>query len=95
MTTMRYYDDVAAAYDRVMGRWSRQDIPALLAAAEVASGDQVLDVATGTGEVALAAAATVGPSGRVIGADLSLGMLQVADTPAPALTVPASPRPTS
>jgi SAM-dependent methyltransferase len=78
MTTIRYYDDVAAAYDRVMGRWSRQDIPALPTAATVATGDRVLDVATGTGEVALAAAATVGARGLVVGVDLSLGMLQVA-----------------
>lgn len=78
MATMAYYDKGAAAYDRMMSRWSRLDIPALLAVAEVSHADTVLDLATGTGEVALAAAAAVGPSGRVIGADLSVGMLRAA-----------------
>jgi hypothetical protein len=35
MTTMAYYEQGAAAYDRMMSRWSRLDIPALLLAAEV------------------------------------------------------------
>jgi SAM-dependent methyltransferase len=38
----------------------------------------VLDVGTGTGIVALEAAGRVGPSGRVVGIDLSEAMLQVA-----------------
>jgi ubiquinone/menaquinone biosynthesis C-methylase UbiE len=71
---MAYYDEGAAAYDRFMGRWSRLDIPALLAAAELTIDHHVLDVATGTGEVALAAEATIGPAGRVVAADLSVGM---------------------
>jgi ubiquinone/menaquinone biosynthesis C-methylase UbiE len=49
-----------------------------LAAAEVASGDHVLDVATGPGEAALLALATVTPAGRVIGADISPTMLTAA-----------------
>jgi ubiquinone/menaquinone biosynthesis C-methylase UbiE len=38
----------------------------------------VLDVATGIGEPALAAAALVGPSGQVIGTDLSAAMIATA-----------------
>ncbi len=38
-------------------------------------GDRVLDVACGTGIVARGAAQRVGPSGRVVGLDLSPGML--------------------
>jgi ubiquinone/menaquinone biosynthesis C-methylase UbiE len=57
MTTMQYYDEGAIAYDRSMGRWSRLDIPALPAAAELTIDHHVLDVATGTGEVALTAEA--------------------------------------
>jgi hypothetical protein len=44
-----------SSYDRWVGRWSRLFVPAVLAAAEVASGDRVLDVATGTGGAALGA----------------------------------------
>src|SRR5262245_2616135 len=68
----------AAAYEQYLGRWSRLFVPAVLAAAAVASGDRVLDVATGPGEAALLALATVTPAGRVIGADISPAMLTAA-----------------
>ena len=47
----------------------------LLAQAAPQPGEQVLDVACGTGVVALAMAAAVGPGGRVLGVDLSDGMV--------------------
>lgn len=72
------FDAAASAYDRMMGRWSRLYIPALLAAARVAQGGKVLDVATGTGEAALMAAARVGASGSVVGCDVSVPMLSAA-----------------
>jgi ubiquinone/menaquinone biosynthesis C-methylase UbiE len=50
----------------------------VLAAAEVTSGDRVLDVATGPGEAALSALSMVTPAGRVIGADISPAMLTAA-----------------
>jgi ubiquinone/menaquinone biosynthesis C-methylase UbiE len=68
----------ASAYEQYLGRWSRLFVPAVLAAAEVASGDRVLDVATGPGEAALIALSTVTPAGRVIGADISPAMLTAA-----------------
>src|SRR5262249_35841183 len=68
----------AAAYEQYLGRWSRLFVPAVLAAAEVARGDRVLDVATGPGEAALVALTTVTPAGRVLGADISLAMLTAA-----------------
>jgi SAM-dependent methyltransferase len=43
----------------------------ILAAAGVRSGMRVLDLGTGTGEVALLAAQLVGPSGYVLGVDIS------------------------
>lgn len=42
------------------------------------SGEPVLDVACGPGTVTRLAAARVGPSGRVVGCDLSPGMLAIA-----------------
>src|SRR5215472_5662372 len=68
----------ADAYDRYLGRWSRLFVPSLLAAAEVGPGQRVLDVATGTGEAALMAVPAVGPSGIVIGTDISSAMLEAA-----------------
>jgi SAM-dependent methyltransferase len=49
-----------------------------VAAAEVRVGYRVLDVATGTGEAALAATAAVGELGAVVGADISPAMLLAA-----------------
>lgn len=47
----------------------------LVELAELEPGHSVLDVATGTGAVLLPAAERVGPRGRVVGIDLSSGML--------------------
>lgn len=66
----------ASAYERYIGRWSRLFVPALLAAAEVARGCRVLDVATGPGEAALVARSIVEPAGLVVGADISPAMLK-------------------
>src|SRR5204862_4689001 len=41
-----------------------------------ASGQRILDLATGTGEAALMAAEAAGPAGRILGADISLAMLR-------------------
>lgn len=67
-----------SAYYQYIGRWSRLFVPAVLTAAEVASGDRVLDIATGPGEAALAALAVVTSAGHVIGADISPAMLTAA-----------------
>ncbi|MDL4776692.1 MULTISPECIES: class I SAM-dependent methyltransferase [Thermomonosporaceae] len=50
----------------------------LLALGGVRRGHRVLDVATGLGEPALAAARMVGPAGRVLGTDISPAMLEIA-----------------
>jgi ubiquinone/menaquinone biosynthesis C-methylase UbiE len=64
-----------SGYDRWVGRWSRLFVPAVISAAEVAAGHQVLDVSTGTGEAALIALQAIGASGVVIGADIAPAML--------------------
>ena len=50
----------------------------LIEVAELQSGQKVLDIATGTGLVAIAAAKIVGSEGKVIGVDISTGMLSQA-----------------
>jgi ubiquinone/menaquinone biosynthesis C-methylase UbiE len=75
----RYGWDLAAAdYESL---WQAQLQPAqaeLLALAALRPGQQVLDVACGTGLVAFAAAAAVGAQGRVLGIDLSAQMVDAA-----------------
>lgn len=58
----------ARAYERFMGRWSRDLAPLLVRFAGVRDGDSVLDVGSGTGALAAAVAAAA-PSSRVIGID--------------------------
>jgi ubiquinone/menaquinone biosynthesis C-methylase UbiE len=72
----RFYDAGAGAYDRVFGRIPRDFAPALLRMARLTPGLRVLDIATGTGIFAEAAAAAVGPSGHLVAADLSPSMLE-------------------
>ena len=75
----RYGWDLAAAdYEPL---WQKQLVVAhrsLLAAAALAPGQGVLDVACGTGLVAFAAAAAVGSTGRVVGVDVSGRMVELA-----------------
>jgi SAM-dependent methyltransferase len=59
--------------------------PRILAAAQLEPGMRVLDVACGTGALAMEAAAAVAPSGAAVGVDLNRGMLAVARKKAPEL----------
>jgi SAM-dependent methyltransferase len=63
------------AYERWTGRWSRLFVPLVIAAAQVAPGDRILDVSTGTGEAAHAALQAIGSSGMVVGVDIAPAML--------------------
>jgi ubiquinone/menaquinone biosynthesis C-methylase UbiE len=72
------YTAGATGYDDVFAHATGLFVPALLKAAQLAPCQDVLDVATGTGEVAAAAAAIVGPVGTVIAGDISPAMLDVA-----------------
>jgi ubiquinone/menaquinone biosynthesis C-methylase UbiE len=74
----RDYDSIAEAYARV-----QQPRTALVAAdvvvrLQVRPGWRVLDVGTGTGVGARAAASLAGPEGLVVGIDPAVGMLRVA-----------------
>ena len=68
----------AIGYDHTFADVTGLFLPALLQAARLAPGQNVLDVATGTGVAAQAAAAIVGPSGSVVAGDISPDMLEVA-----------------
>jgi demethylmenaquinone methyltransferase/2-methoxy-6-polyprenyl-1,4-benzoquinol methylase len=83
------FDRIARVYDRMNSvmtaglhhRWRER--AAELAA--VGPGDRALDVATGTGDLALALARRVQPGGEVIGSDFSDGMLELARRKGPEL----------
>jgi demethylmenaquinone methyltransferase / 2-methoxy-6-polyprenyl-1,4-benzoquinol methylase len=83
------FDRIARVYDRMNSvmtaglhhRWRER--AADLAA--VGQGDRALDVATGTGDLAIALSRRVGDAGEVVGADFSEGMLELARAKAPAL----------
>jgi ubiquinone/menaquinone biosynthesis C-methylase UbiE len=68
------FNNLAPTYDRL--RFLRLCSARLAELAALPRGARVLDVATGTGEVALHAARAVGPTGQVVGVDLSPGMLE-------------------
>ena len=71
---------ITAAFDwrapnYAKSEWHRAYAAQLVEAAPVRAGHRVLDAATGTGFAAIALARRVDSSGRVIGVDLSAGML--------------------
>jgi demethylmenaquinone methyltransferase / 2-methoxy-6-polyprenyl-1,4-benzoquinol methylase len=76
------FDRIAGLYDRMNTvmtaglhrRWRRRAAEL----ADVTPGDRVLDVATGTGDLALELAARVAPDGEVVGIDFSQRMLELA-----------------
>lgn len=71
MAQLMYDAGAAAGSERAFARVSSHFIPFLLSAGHVASGQRVLDVATGTGLAAEAALAIVGANGHVVAADIS------------------------
>jgi demethylmenaquinone methyltransferase/2-methoxy-6-polyprenyl-1,4-benzoquinol methylase len=73
------FDRIARVYDLINSvmtaglhhQWRRRAADL----AEVGPGDRVLDVATGTGDLAIELASRVGPAGEVVGSDFSEEML--------------------
>jgi len=89
------FDRIAGIYDRLNSvmtaglhhQWRRR-------AADLASvgpGDRVLDVATGTGDLAFELWRRVAPGGQVVGADFSERMLELARAKAAVRGVPEAP----
>ena len=70
------FDARASNYSR--NTWHRRCAEELVALVPLAPGDRVLDAATGTGFAAHAIAQRVGSGGRIVGVDLSAGMLREA-----------------
>jgi SAM-dependent methyltransferase len=69
------YDGVAASFDYWTQRVTQPIADRLVELARVRPGQRVLDVGTGSGVVALALAKRISPGGKVVGIDLSGGML--------------------
>ena len=72
------FDRAAPTYDVVAGSYHDYFGARLVGLADVRAGDSVLDVACGRGAVLVPAATRVGPSGRVLGVDLSPVMVRLA-----------------
>jgi ubiquinone/menaquinone biosynthesis C-methylase UbiE len=68
-----HFDRRSATYDQ--GEIHHNVVALLIAGAEIRTGFRVLDIATGTGLLAIEAAQKVGPAGKVLGIDVSKGML--------------------
>ncbi len=74
-TQTAVFDRIAGRYDDAALRFSPFCADRLIGWLEPARGAKILDIATGTGVVALAAAQAVGEEGRVMAIDLSAEML--------------------
>jgi SAM-dependent methyltransferase len=72
------WDQMSDVYAREIDRRFAPVVAGVLARADVRPGERVLDLGTGTGAVAEQAAMAVGPSGEVVGVDISSEMLAVA-----------------
>jgi ubiquinone/menaquinone biosynthesis C-methylase UbiE len=70
------YSGRSAGYDN--GAWHPRIARHLVEYANIQPGQEVLDLATGTGMVAIETAQTVGDEGYVIGIDIATGMVELA-----------------
>ncbi len=69
-----FYNRRSETYDN--SEWHVQICQRLLEYAKITSGQYILDIATGTGHIAIAASQIVGSEGKVVGIDISAGMLE-------------------
>jgi ubiquinone/menaquinone biosynthesis C-methylase UbiE len=78
-----YKQEIAAMYDRRSSTYDNSEqlikiCDRLIENAQIIPGQNVLDIATGTGHLAIAIAKLVEPKGKVIGVDISTKMLNKA-----------------
>lgn len=76
-----YYTQRSHVYDE--SAWHDRIARRLVEYARIGSDDSVLDIATGTGMVAMYAAKQLGPHGSLIGIDISEGMIDIASSKIP------------
>ena len=79
--TRQQWERVAAAWNRwspTLERWWATVTETMLEMAGIGPGSRVLDVAGGSGQPALTAAARVGPNGYVLSTDLSANLVRLA-----------------
>src|SRR5690349_8069287 len=72
------YDSVTEEFDRFTTLLAAPFATRMITLAKLKQGNRVLDVGAGTGVVAFRAAEAVGATGRIVGIDLSPGMLAMA-----------------
>jgi ubiquinone/menaquinone biosynthesis C-methylase UbiE len=93
----RYYDSVAATYERIWAPVSTLPASDLVVMLALPRGGLAVDVGTGTGAAAVPALKAVGPEGVVVGIDPALEMLRLAQgngmSPLVAAEVPGLPFP--
>lgn len=87
-----YKQQVADVYDRRShnydeSAWHSRITHRLVEYAQISPRHEVLDIATGTGHVAIEVAQIVGSSGRVVGVDISTEMLSLAKRKVEALNL--------
>ncbi len=75
---MRTYDRYSRWYDWISGSFERKYAEAGVAKLTVQQGERVLEIGYGTGHMLIALAKQVGPTGKVVGIDISKGMYEIA-----------------
>lgn len=71
-----YYSRRSQTYDK--SAWHDRIARKLVETARISADASVLDIATGTGMVAMYAASQLGPGGSLVGIDISEGMIDIA-----------------